>query len=89
MLKDRVKELIDRYEEGEENLTPSDVQEELENILTDEPYDSANLKLEMDLQDALRDYIIAQHDAERGGGRIPDGGDEFIAAVERIIGYND
>lgn len=89
MLKDRVKELIDRYEESEENLTPSDVQEELEKILTDEPYDSANLKLEMDLQDALHDYIIAQHDAERGGGRIPDGGDEFIAAVERIIGYND
>lgn len=80
---------MDRYESGDEWLSAIDVQEELENILTDEPYDDANLKLEMDLTGALHDYIIARHEAERGGGRIPDGSDEFIAAVERIIGYEN
>ena len=78
---------MDRYESGDEWLSAVDVQEELENIMADEPYDAANLQMEMDLTGALRDFIIAQHEAGRGGGRIPDGSDEFIAAVERIIGY--
>ena len=34
-------------------------------------------------------FILQRHDAERGGGRIPDGSDEFIAAVESIIGYEN
>lgn len=78
---------MNRYETGDDGwLSAGDVQEELETILDEEDYDE---ELSPKLYDALNDYILAQHDAERGGGRIPDGSDEFIATVERIIGYND
>lgn len=83
MLKERVTELMDRYEGCDEWLSARDVQEELEGIMDDEPWEP----MYEELQDALRDYVLAQYNASRGGGRIPDGGDEFIAAVERIIGY--
>ena len=80
---------MNRYENGDEWLSAYDVQDELENILEDEPYEEENLNMEIALKDAINAFILQRHDAERGGGRIPDGGDEFIAAVERIIGYND
>lgn len=88
MLKQKIKEIIDRYEYANDFLTGRDIQEEIENVLCEEPYESANEEIECGLQNALRDYIIAQRESEKGGGRIPDGSDEFIAAVELVIGYN-
>lgn len=89
MLKQKIKEIIDRYENANEFLTASDIQEEIENVICNEPYDSANEDIECGLQNALRDYIIAQRESEKYGGRIPDGSDEFIAAVEQVIGYKN
>ena len=89
MLKERITELMDRYERGEENLSAYDVMDELEDALEEEPYEEENLELELALKDAIHTFILQRHDAERGGGRIPDGSDEFIAAVERIIGYEN
>lgn len=85
MLKKKVTELIDRYESGDEGwLTAEDVQEELETILEEEDYDD---ELSPKLYDALDEYALARYHASRGGGRIPDGSDEFIEKVEEIIGY--
>lgn len=89
MLKEKVIELLDRYENGEENLSAYDVMDELEDILEEEPYEAENLELEFALKDAIHTFILQRHDAERGGGRIPDGSDEFIAAVEHIIDYEN
>lgn len=89
MLKERITELMDRYESGEENLSAYDVMDELEDALEEEPYEEENLELEFALKDAIHTFVLQRHDAERGGGRIPDGSDEFIAAVERIIGYEN
>lgn len=84
MLHERVTELIDRYECGDEWLSAYDVMDELEDILDEEEYDA---EISAMLYDAISDYVLARHDADRGGGRIPDGSDEFIAKVEEIIGY--
>jgi hypothetical protein len=99
MLKDRLTELMNHYEypgeyENDEDYDyaysdAGDVLESVERIMEEEPYDVANFQMEMDLHDAIREYVLQMHDAERGGGRIPDGSDEFIAAVERIIGYEN
>ncbi len=84
MLKERITELVDRYESGDEWLSAEDVLDELEDIMDEEDYDD---ELSPKFRNAINDYILQRHDAERGGGRIPDGSDEFIEAVERIIGY--
>lgn len=84
MLKEKVTELMDRYENGEEWLSAYDVQDELEEIMDEEDYDD---ELSPRLQDAINDFILQRHEAERGGGRIPDGSDEFIEEIEEIIGY--
>lgn len=86
MLKERVKELMDRYESGDEWLSAIDVCEELEEILDEESYED---DLFQHLKGAIDGYILQRHYAERGGGRIPDGGDDFIREVERIIGYEN
>lgn len=85
MLKEKVTKLMDRYESGEENLTASDVLSELEEIM-DEHGD--NSETDVYLMDAIRQFVWTKHEAERYGGRVDDGGDDFIAEVERIIGYN-
>ena len=89
MLKERVKELIDRYENGEEWLSTIDVQDELEEILDEEPWGESEDLLYEYLKSEIDQYILQRHYAERGGGRIPDGGDDFIRRVEEIIGYNE
>ena len=76
---------MDRYESGDENLTASDVLSELEEIM-DEHGD--NSETDVYLMDAIRQFVWTTHEAERYGGRVPDGGDDFIREVERIIGYN-
>lgn len=78
---------MNRYE-NDGNMLACDVKDEIEFILDDEPYDGSELELEMRLRQALRDYVVAQYDAERYGGRVPDGSDDFIFDVERIIGLN-
>lgn len=85
MLKERIKELMDRYESGDENLTASDVLSELEEIM-DEHGD--NSETDVYLMDAIRQFVWTKHEAERYGGRCDDGGESFIHEVERIIGYN-
>ena len=88
MLKEKVTELMDRYESGDENLTAGDVMEELENILDEEEPGS---ELSEDLRVEVNELILANHQAARHGDH---GGESlyycerFIAAVERIIGYN-
>lgn len=84
MLKERVTDLMNRYENGDEWLSAYDVQDELEEIMDDEPWEP----LYDELQKAVNDFILSRHEAERGGGRIPDGSDEFIAEIERIVGYD-
>ncbi len=85
MLKEQVTKLMDRYESGDEHLTARDVCEELEIILDAE---GDNSTMDMYLMDAIRQFVWTTHEAERYGGRVPDGGDDFIREVERIIGYN-
>ena len=86
MLKERVIDLINRYESGDDGwLTPGDVQEELEEIMDQEPYDN---ELSPKLSDAVNNYILQQHEADRGGGRIPDGGDEFIEEIKQASGWS-
>ena len=75
-----------RYEYGDEWLSAGDVQEELEDLIDYEPYDE---DLTPKLQEALREYVLAQYECERCGGRAPDGGDEFIARIEEIIGFEE
>lgn len=84
MLKERVKDLMDRYEGCEEWLSASDVMYELEEIMDEEDYDD---ELSPKLQDAINNFVLQCHEAERGGGRIPDCGEEFIEKIEEIIGY--
>lgn len=84
MLHERVTELIDRYESGDEWLSAGDVMDELEDIMDEEEYDD---ELSPKLYDAIDEFVLARHHAERGGGRIPDGSDEFIEKIEEIIGY--
>ena len=83
MLKEKVTELIDRYESGEEHLTASDVLNELEGIM-DEYGD--NSEMDISLMDAIRQFVWTKHVAERYGCGY-SGSDEFIREVERIIGY--
>lgn len=84
MLRERVTELIDRYESGDEWLSAGDVMDELEDIMDEEEYDE---ELSPKLYKAIEEYVLQRHEAERGGGRIPDGSDEFIEKVEDIIEY--
>ena len=89
MLKERVIELLNGYEHGEFEgekcwLTAGDVQEGIEEAIDEEPYDG---DLNARLNDALREYAVARYESDRGGGRIPDGSDEFIDEVKRIVGY--
>lgn len=84
MLHERVTELIDRYESGDEWLSAGDVMDELEDIMDEEEYDE---ELSPELYKAIEEYVLQRHEAERGGGRIPDGSDEFIEAIEEIIEY--
>lgn len=84
MLHERVTELIDRYESGDEWLSAGDVMDELEDIMDEEEYDE---ELSPELYKAIEEYVLQRHEAERGGGRIPDGSDEFIEKVEDIIEY--
>ena len=80
MLKDRVNELLNRYEQGDEWLSAGDVLEELEEIMDEEPYDN---DLSPKLSEAINHYVLQCHEAERGGGRIPDGSDEFIEELKQ------
>ena len=77
---------MDRYEGCEEWLSAYDVLDELEEIMDEEDYDD---ELFPKLQDAINEFILQRHEADRGGGRIPDGSDEFIEAIEEIIGYEN
>lgn len=87
MLKKRVKDLINRYETGEDGwLSSLDVREELEEILSEEPYED---ELSAPLYDAINEYVLSAHYADRDGGRTSDGGDEFIERVKQIIGYEN
>lgn len=86
MLKERVKELIDRYESGDENLTEIDVCEELEQIMDEE---GDNSDLDVYLMDAIRQYVWARHECARWGGHCSDGSEEFLAEVKRLIGYEN
>lgn len=80
MLKDRVNELLNRYESGDEWLSAGDVLEELEEIMDEEPYDN---DLSPKLCEAIDHYVLQCHEAEHGGGRIPDGSDEFIEELKQ------
>ena len=85
MLREKVIDLLNRYESGDDGwLSAYDVQEELEEILDEEDYDD---ELSPKLWDAIDEFVLARHHAERGGGRIPDGGDEFIEKLEEIMDY--
>ena len=81
MLKDKVNELLNRYESGDEWLSAGDVLEELEEIMDEEPYDD---DLSPKLCEAINHYVLQCHEAEHGGGRIPDGSDEFIEELKQI-----
>lgn len=81
MLKDKVNELLNRYESGDEWLSAGDVLNELEEIM-DEDYDDNELWSK--LYEATCHYVSQRHEAERGGGRIPDGSDEFIEELKQI-----
>ena len=81
MLKDRVNELLNRYESGDEWLSAGDVLEELEEIMDEESYDN---DLSPKLCEAINHYVLQCHEAEHGGGRIPDGSDEFIEELKQI-----
>lgn len=85
MLKERVKELMDRYEYEGVGLTAVDVLDELQIILDEE---GDNSDLDVYLMDAVRQFVWQRHEYERYGGRCDDGGETFIHEVERIIGYN-
>lgn len=85
MLKEKVTELMDRYESGDENLTATDVLSELETIM-DEYGDNSDT--DVYLSDAIRQFVWTKHQAKRYGGRCDDGSDEFIRDVERIIDYD-
>lgn len=82
MLRERVIDLLDRYESGDDWLSAGDVLDELEEILEEEKWDD---ELSPKFRDAIEEYVLARHYAERGGGRIPDGGDEFIERVKKIV----
>ena len=86
MLKERVTSLLDRYEGCDEWLSEYDVMDELEEILDEEEYDD---ELSPKLYDAISEFLLQRHAAERGGGRIPDGSDEFISSIKEIVGYDD
>lgn len=79
---------MDRYESGDEWLSAIDVCEELETILDEDESTNEDL-LFQHLKSEIDNYILQRHYAERGGGRIPDGGDDFIRRVEEIIGYEN
>ena len=81
MLKDRVNELLNRYEQGDEWLSTENVLEELLDIMGEESRDP---DLTPKLYDAIDRYVLQRHEAERGGGRIPDGSDEFIEELKQI-----
>lgn len=83
MLKERITELMDRYESGEEYLSEYDVQNELAEIL-DEEYDE---ELSPKLEDAISDFLLARYEYERYAGHVSDGSDEFIEKIEEIIDY--
>lgn len=85
MLREQVTKLMDRYESGDEFMTVPDVCEELEQIM-DEHGD--NSVLDVYLMETIQTYVWHRHESQRYGGRVPDGGDDFIREVERIIGYN-
>lgn len=84
MLKERVKDLMDRYEGCVEWLSAGDVLDELEEIMDEEDYDD---ELSPMIQNAINNFVLQRYEAERFGGRIPDGSDEFIEKIEEIIGY--
>jgi predicted RNA-binding Zn-ribbon protein involved in translation (DUF1610 family) len=86
MLKEKVTELMDRYEDGIENLTANDVLAELETIM-DEYGDNSDM--DVYLSDTIRQFVWTKHQAERYGGRCDDGSDEFIREVERLIDFQD
>ena len=84
MLKERVTDLINRYEYGETIMTAMDVREELDTILDDEPWEEP---LSTDLSDAIFVYVNNWRDAQRYPGHCDDGSDGFIEDIERIIGW--
>ena len=56
---------------------------EWEEIMEEEPCDN---DLSPKLYEAINHYLPRLHEAERGGGRIPDGGDEFIEELKQVCG---
>ena len=89
MLKERVIDLLDRYEGCDEWLSSYDVMDELELILDEEPFNAIDEELERNLDAAICEFLLQRHEAERGGGRIDDGSDEFIESVKNAVGYED
>lgn len=85
MLKERVTDLLDEYEFGADIMTPHDVMEELQDIIDDEPCN----QLTDDLRNAINEYIIDRHDYIRYHGHCSEGGEEFIAEVKRLVGYEE
>lgn len=75
---------MERYEYDCDIITAPDILEELQEIVDDEPYTPG---LTDELNKAINDYVLALHEYVRYEGHVSDGGDEFIEAVERIIGF--
>ena len=84
MLKERVTELIDCYEYGDAILTPTDVRDELDEIIDEEPWEEP---LSYQLSGAVFCFTNRYREARKYGGRVDDGGDDFIARVKELIGY--
>lgn len=84
MLKERVTELLNRYEYGDEIMTADDICKELETILDEEPYEEP---LSYTLYVAIDKYEIAKLYAMRYGGMFNDCEDCFIEDLESIIGF--
>jgi len=76
---------MDRYEYGEAIMTAMDVRDELDEIIDEEPWEEP---LTVELTKAVFTFTTRRRESKKYGGRVDDGGDDFIAEVERIICYN-
>lgn len=80
----RVTDLLNRYEYPEDEwLMPEDVQDELRDILDESEF--CDLWAELDRE--VNEFQVRRWNSSRYGGREPDGGDEFIENVERLVDY--
>lgn len=82
-----LEDLMDRYEYGDEIMTPQDVMERLEYHLDENDGDDHHL-CQM-LLGIIRRYKEALQDYADWGGHCDDGSDEFIESLEALIPYDD